>query len=156
MARPNYQGCPEPSRQKKSKVARRARAAETEPCGHARPSDGVPMAMRRSTQMLILGLAIFVIGAGVVFVSLSGSGGGSKNKSATATTSTTVQAGTVVVNAAAPSAPPTSFTIPEGKQAVAVQVPFVAGLAGYAKAGDTVNVYGNIDEKGVVDPAPPA
>jgi Flp pilus assembly protein CpaB len=114
------------------------------------------MAMRRSTQMLILGLAIFVIGAGVVFVSLSGSGGGSKNKSATATTSTTVQAGTVVVNAAAPSAPPTSFTIPEGKQAVAVQVPYVAGLAGYAKAGDTVNVYGNIDEKGTIDPAPPA
>jgi Flp pilus assembly protein CpaB len=112
------------------------------------------MAMRRSTQMLILGLAIFVIGAGVVFVSLSGSGGGSKNKSAVSTTTTTIQAGTVVVNAAAPSAP-TSFTIPEGKQAVAVQVPFVSGLAGYAKAGDTVNVYGNVD-KGPADPAPPA
>jgi Flp pilus assembly protein CpaB len=112
------------------------------------------MAMRRSTQMLILGLAIFVIGAGVVFVSLSGSGGSSKDKSAVSTTSTTIQAGTVVVNAAAPAAP-TSFTIPEGKQAVAVQVPFVAGLAGYAKAGDTVNVYGNI-EKGSADPAPPA
>jgi hypothetical protein len=112
------------------------------------------MAMRRSTQMLILGLAIFVIGAGVVFVSLGGSGGGSKNKSAVSTTPPTIQAGTVVVNAAAPAAP-TSFTIPEGKQAVAVQVPFVAGLAGYAKAGDTVNVYGNI-EKGPADPAPPA
>jgi Flp pilus assembly protein CpaB len=112
------------------------------------------MAMRRSTQMLILGLAIFVIGAGVVFVSLSGSGGTSKDKSAAATTSTTIQAGTVVVNAAAPSAPPTSFTIPDGKQAVAVQVPYVAGLAGYAKAGDTVNVYANV-EKGQVDPANP-
>jgi Flp pilus assembly protein CpaB len=113
------------------------------------------MAMRRSTQMLILGLAVFVIGAGVVFVSLTGSGGGSKNKSAVSTTSTTIQAGTVVVNPAAPATPPTSFTIPEGKQAVAVQVPFVAGLAGYAKAGDTVNVYGNV-EKGPADPAPPA
>jgi Flp pilus assembly protein CpaB len=29
-----------------------------------------------------------------------------------------------------------------------VQVPYVAGLAGYARAGDIVNVYGNIDEKG--------
>jgi Flp pilus assembly protein CpaB len=114
------------------------------------------MAMRRSTQMLILGLAIFVIGAGVVFVSLSGSGGSSKDKSAVSTTTTTIQAGTVVVNAAAPSAP-TSFTIPEGKQAVAVQVPFVAGLAGYAKAGDIVNVYGNVQtDKGTTVPAPPA
>jgi len=100
------------------------------------------MAMRRSTQMLILGLAIFAVGAGVVFVSFGGSGKGS-GKSAASTT-TTVQAGTVVVNSAAPSAP-TSFTIPDGKQAVAVQVPYVAGLAGYAKGGDTVNVYGTID-----------
>jgi Flp pilus assembly protein CpaB len=114
------------------------------------------MAMRRSTQMLILGLAIFAIGTGVVLVSFRGSGGGS-DKSAATTTSTTVQAGTVVVNAAAPAAPTTfNFTIPEGKQAVAVQVPFVAGLAGFAKAGDTVNVYGNIDKEGVSDPPPPA
>jgi Flp pilus assembly protein CpaB len=113
------------------------------------------MAMRRSTQMLILGLAIFVIGAGVVFVSL-GSGGSSKDKSAASTTTTTIQAGTVVVNPAAAAAP-TTFTIPDGKQAVAVQVPFVAGLAGYARAGDVVNVYGNIQtDKGTTTPAPPS
>jgi Flp pilus assembly protein CpaB len=92
----------------------------------------------------------------VVFVSLSGSGGSSKDKSAVSTTSTTVQAGTVIVNAAAPAAP-TSFTIPAGKQAVAVQVPFVAGLAGYARAGDIVNVYGNVqNDKAPTIPAPPA
>ena len=112
------------------------------------------MAMRRSTQMLILGLAILAVGAGFVFLSLKGSGNGSGH--AAASTTTTVQAGTFVVNAAAPSAP-TSFTIPDGKQAVAVQVPYIAGLAGYAKAGDFVNVYGNIDEKGAgATPAPPA
>jgi hypothetical protein len=109
--------------------------------------------MRRSSQMLMLGLAVFVIGAGVVLVSFMGSGGGN-DKTAVSTTSTTVQAGTVVVNSAAVAAP-TSFTIPEGKQAVAVQMPFVAGLAGYAKAGDHVNVYGNV-EKGATDPVPPA
>lgn len=103
------------------------------------------MAMRRSTQMLMLGLAIFAIGAGVVLVSFMGSGNG-KDKTAASTTTTTVQAGTVVVNAATPAAP-TTFTIPDGKQAVAVQVPAVAGVAGYAKAGDTVNVYGNIQAK---------
>ena len=112
--------------------------------------------MRRSTQMLMLGLAIFVIGAGVVLVSLKGSGGSSGNTAAS-TTTTTIQAGTVVVNPGAAPAGPTSFTIPEGKQAVAVQVPYVAGLAGYAKAGDFVNVYGVVDEKGAgATPAPPA
>jgi Flp pilus assembly protein CpaB len=111
------------------------------------------MALRRSSQMLFLGLAIFVIGAGVVLVSFIGSGGGKDNPAASATT-TTIQSGTVVVNSA-PSTP-TSFTIPEGKQAVAVQMPFVAGLAGFAKAGDTVNIYGIVDEKGAgTDPAPP-
>jgi Flp pilus assembly protein CpaB len=111
--------------------------------------------MRRSTQMLLLGLAIFAIGAGVVLVSFMGSGGDS-DKTAAATTSTTLQAGTVVINTATPSAP-TSFTIPEGKQAVAVQIPYIGGLAGYAKAGDKVNAYGSLDEKGVgADPAGPA
>jgi Flp pilus assembly protein CpaB len=119
--------------------------------------NGEFMAMRRSSQMLILGLLIFVIGAGVVVVSFMGSGD-KNDKSAASTTTTTVQAGTVVVNAAAPVAP-TSFTIPEGKQAVAVQVPFVSGLAGYAKAGDIVNVYGNIQTKDKdlpVQPSPPS
>jgi Flp pilus assembly protein CpaB len=111
------------------------------------------LAMRRSSQMLMLGLAVFVIGAGVVLISFLGSGG-DKDKAAASATTTTVQAGTVVVNSAAVAAP-TSFTIPEGKQAVAVQVPFVAGLAGYAKAGDHVNVYGNV-EKGATNPIPPA
>lgn len=110
------------------------------------------MAMRRSTQMLLLGLAVFVIGAGVVVVALGGSDGGSGDKVAV-TTSTTLQAGTVVIPGSAAGVPAT-FTIPEGKQAVAVQVPFVAGVAGYAKAGDTVNVYATV-EKGQTGNNPP-
>jgi Flp pilus assembly protein CpaB len=102
------------------------------------------MAMRRSTQMLGLGIAVFVIGAAVVFLSLGG--GGDENAKATATsTSTTIQAGTVIIPTVAAPAP-VSFTIPEGMQAVAVQVPFVKGLAGYAKAGDQVNVYGTLEK----------
>jgi Flp pilus assembly protein CpaB len=113
------------------------------------------MAMRRSTQMLLFGVAVFVIGAGVVLVTLAGSGGG-HSAAPTATTSTTVQAGTVVVPPAASTGTPapTTFTIPEGKQAVAVQVPYVAGLAGYAKAGDVVNVYATV-EKGQPNTDPP-
>ncbi|HLF41339.1 MAG TPA: RcpC/CpaB family pilus assembly protein [Acidimicrobiia bacterium] len=102
------------------------------------------MAMRRSTQMLLLGLAVFVIGTGVVLVSLGGDGGGGGSERA-ALTPTTVQPGTVVIPAAGAVAA-TSFTIPEGKQAAAVQLPYVAGLAGYAKGGDLVNVYATIEK----------
>jgi len=113
------------------------------------------MAMRRSTQMLLIGLAVFVIGAGVVLVTLAGSGRDNSAKP-TATTSTTVQAGIVVVPPATSvnGQAPTTFTIPQGKQAVAVQVAYVAGLAGYAKAGDVVNVYATV-EKGQPNTDPP-
>jgi hypothetical protein len=112
--------------------------------------------MRRSTQMLLIGVAVFVIGAGVVLVTLAGSGG-KGSAAAPATTSTTAQAGTVVIppsgvaagtvpGAALGAVPATTFTIPAGKQAVAVQVAFVAGLAGYAQAGDLVNVYATVEK----------
>jgi hypothetical protein len=114
---------------------------------------------RRSTQLLLIGVAVFVIGAGVVLVTLTGSGG--RGSATPITTSTTAQAGTVVVPAAgtvpgiaAGPVAPSTFTIPEGKQAVAVQVPFVAGLAGYAQAGDLVNVYATM-EKGQTGPDAP-
>lgn len=42
----------------------------------------------------------------------------------------------------------TAIDIPQGKQGVAVQLPFVAGGAGYVGAGDRVNVYGNLVEEG--------
>ncbi len=113
------------------------------------------MAIRRSTQMLLIGLAVFVIGAGVVLVSL---GGGKDDKSASSATTTTtlVQAGTVVIPAVAAPVGPITFTIPEGKQAVAVQMPYIAGLAGYAKAGDTVNVYATVEKGTTGDVAPPS
>lgn len=109
-------------------------------------------AMRRSTQMLILGLAVFLIGAGVVIVALGGDDG--DGAAGPATTTTTVQKGTVVIPGGTGAPAPTSFTIPDGKQAVAVQVPYVAGLAGYAKAGDLVNVYATV-EKGSPSPELP-
>lgn len=108
-------------------------------------------AMRRSTQMLILGVAVFLVGAGVVVVALGGDG---DDTAAPATTTTTVQKGTVVIPAVTGTPVPTTFTIPEGKQAVAIQTPFVNGLAGYAKPGDLVNVYATL-EKGSPNPDTP-
>ncbi|HEU5152798.1 MAG TPA: Flp pilus assembly protein CpaB [Iamia sp.] len=37
-----------------------------------------------------------------------------------------------------------TFTIPDGQEAVAVTVPFTAGVAGYVGPGDRVNVYASI------------
>jgi Flp pilus assembly protein CpaB len=100
--------------------------------------------MRRSTQMLLLGLAVFVVGFAVVFMALTGDSG--NEEAAPETTPTTeVAAGRVIVPAAGTPAP-TAFTIPTGKQAVAVQVAYVAGLAGYAKPGDVVNVYATVEK----------
>lgn len=39
-----------------------------------------------------------------------------------------------------------SIAIPEGKQAVAVQLDFVPGVAGYVGVGDRINIYGVIAE----------
>jgi Flp pilus assembly protein CpaB len=78
-----------------------------------------------------------------------------RDRVAGALTSTTELAGRVLDFAVAPGEqlttaelrPPamraSSIKIPEGKQGVAVQLPFVAGGAGYVAAGDRVNVYGN-------------
>ncbi len=52
-------------------------------------------------------------------------------------TPVTQPAGTVAAATGVPA-----FVIPPGHQAIAMAVPFVNGLAGYAKAGDHVNVYG--------------
>jgi Flp pilus assembly protein CpaB len=43
-----------------------------------------------------------------------------------------------------------AIKIPEGKQAVAVKLPFVPAVAGYVGPGDTVNVYANV--KGAGEP----
>lgn len=111
-------------------------------------------AMRRSTQILLLGAAVSVLGAGLVFFAL-GAGSDDKATKPAPTTSTTVAAGTVVVPTGDTPGAPTTFTIPEGKQAVAVQLPFVAGLAGYAKAGDVVNVYATVEKGEPTAAGPP-
>jgi Flp pilus assembly protein CpaB len=49
----------------------------------------------------------------------------------------------------------TSVVIPEGKQAVAVQLGTVPGMGGYVSAGDRVNMY-SVVRNGVDDPAKPA
>ena len=100
------------------------------------------MRSKRSTNVLLIGVAVFIIGAGVAFAGLR-----------TTPATNTKQAAPAVKASAAPAQPQivvqqagaaVAITIPKGKQAVAVDLPSVAGLAGYAKPGDTVNVYATV------------
>jgi Flp pilus assembly protein CpaB len=92
---------------------------------------------KRSTILVAVGAGVFVVGTGLAALATRDSGGDAQ-VSAAASSPTTVVAGAV----APPTPDGTSFVIPADHQAMAVQVPFVQGLAGYAKAGDLVNVYG--------------
>lgn len=93
---------------------------------------------KRSTILVAVGAGVFVVGTGLAALATRDSGGGGDNVRAAASNApTTIVAGAV----APPAAGGTSFVIPTDHQAMAIQVPFVQGLAGYAKPGDLVNVY---------------
>src|SRR5207244_7703564 len=91
------------------------------------------------------GVAVFAVGALLAFFGLkSANKPVAKPQSAPITaTSPGAEVRTVQVGAV-PAAGVTTFTLPKGKQAVAIELPSVPGLAGYAKPGDTVNVYATI------------
>jgi Flp pilus assembly protein CpaB len=102
--------------------------------------------MRRSNNIVIIGVSIFVVGALLTFIGLS-----SKSKPvakpqsapiAAATPGTEVR--TVAIAPAAGVQQAATFVIPKGKQAVSVEVPAVAGLAGYVKSGDLINLYATV------------
>jgi Flp pilus assembly protein CpaB len=100
--------------------------------------------MRRSNNILIIGVAVFAVGAILAFFGLS-----SQNKPVAKPQSAPIAAATpgaqvrtvAVAPAGATTTAPVTFTIPKGKQAVSIEVPAVPGLAGYANAGDVINVY---------------
>ena len=93
---------------------------------------------KRSTILVAVGAGVFVVGTGLATLATRDTT--HSDTKATAASKPAASVGAVTPSAGAVST--ASFTIPEGHQAMAVSVPFVAGLAGYAKAGDLVNVYG--------------
>jgi Flp pilus assembly protein CpaB len=100
--------------------------------------------MRRSNNILIIGVAVFAVGAILAFFGLS-----SQNKPVAQPQSAPIAAATpgaqvrtvAVAPAGAAAAVPVTFAIPKGKQAVSIEVPAVPGLAGYVNPGDVINVY---------------
>jgi Flp pilus assembly protein CpaB len=93
---------------------------------------------KRSTILVAVGAGVFMVGTGLAALATRDTGG-SNNHAARTDTPVTAPAPAGAVKTAAGA---TTFVIPADHQAMAVQVPFVQGLAGYAKAGDLVNVYG--------------
>jgi Flp pilus assembly protein CpaB len=100
------------------------------------------MARNRSTALIAVGAAVFVVGAALTFLLVRDDGGQSEGK----VTSAAPLGGVATVPAASTGSAPT-VAVPNGKEGVAVQVPAIAGLAGYAKAGDRVNVYGTFKDR---------
>jgi len=110
------------------------------------------MAAKRSTQMTIIGVSVFIIGAGLVFLGLHGKKGAPQAAPAPAQST---QVGTTVHAAgAAPTSVP--IVIPDGFSAVAVKLDSVAGLAGHLSPGDLVNLYATVksgdNQRGLMPP----
>jgi len=104
------------------------------------------VARPQSTRLLLLGVAVLVVGSGLAFAVLQSKDSNHKTNNASGTTITTAKPPPVVTQST-----PASVVIPDGMQAVSVQAPFVQGLAGYARPGDEVDVYANV-EKGPPKP----
>ncbi|HET7487287.1 MAG TPA: RcpC/CpaB family pilus assembly protein [Acidimicrobiales bacterium] len=102
------------------------------------------MARNRSTTLIAIGAAVFVIGAALTFLALHKDG---DSKVATTAPASAQPATAEPASSSQPAAAPVTVKVPAGKEAVAIQVPAVPGLAGYAKVGDTVNVYGTFKDR---------
>lgn len=100
----------------------------------------------KSNNILFVGVAVFAVGAALAFFGLrSGNKAVATPQSAPIAAATPdAEVRTIQVGPAAPATAPATFTVPKGKQAVAIEMPSVPGLAGYARAGDTVNIYATI------------
>jgi len=100
----------------------------------------------KSNNILFVGVAVFVIGAALAFFGLRSGDKAKVNEQSAPIAATTpgTQVRTIQVGPAAVATAPATFTVPKGKQAVAIELPSVPGLAGYATAGDTVNIYATI------------
>jgi Flp pilus assembly protein CpaB len=103
------------------------------------------MAPKRSTQLIIIGASVFIIGAGLVFLGLRSNKTPASSPApaaaAPATNTNTQTAGRVVAQG---TAAPVPLTLPKGETAVAVHLDAVAGLAGHVTPGDLVNLYATV------------
>lgn len=103
------------------------------------------MANQKSTTLIALGVAVFVVGGALLFLVVRHNDHKSpktpaSSSAASAVTSTTLAPGTRVFPATTPTTV-ISFKIPPGENALAVQMAYFAGGGGYVQDGDAVNVF---------------
>ena len=101
------------------------------------------MARSRSTALIAIGAAVFVVGAALTLLAV-GRGDDGKVR---ATTTPAADAAAQPAAAAVPQVAAAPVKIPEGKEAIALQLPKIAGLGGYTEVGDRVNVYGTFKDR---------
>ena len=101
------------------------------------------MARNRSTILIAVGVAVFVLGSSMAFLLVHSDKKSSSSKVSTAAASQTASLPAHTSLAAAQATTPaTAIDIPAGMEAVAVQLTYVPGGAGYVHNGDNVNIYG--------------
>jgi len=112
------------------------------------------MAAKRSTQMTIIGVSVFIIGAGLVFLGLHGKKASPQAGPAPAPTQSAPVGTTVHAAGAGTTGVP--IVIPDGYTAVSVSLDRVPGLSGHAVPGDFINLYATVKsgnpQKGLTPP----
>lgn len=99
------------------------------------------MARNRSTALIAIGAAVFVVGAALTFLVVR------DDDTSEVTAVGPAPSTGVAAQPATGEAVPAAVTVPAGKEGVAIQVPTVPGLAGYARVDDVVNVYGTFKDR---------
>lgn len=96
------------------------------------------MEARRSTRLIAVGAAALVVGVATATLAVQGAG------DATAAPAAPPVAAPAPPESPAEPAPriPASVTVPEGHEAVALQLPYDSAVAGLPTSGDLVNLYG--------------
>jgi Flp pilus assembly protein RcpC/CpaB len=97
------------------------------------------MASKRSNNLLLVGAAVFALGSILAFFGLRAGNSASARPAAPRPTPPAGATG-----ASGVTGPGVALKLPAGKQAVAVELAPVPGLAGYAGAGSLVNIYATV------------
>lgn len=110
------------------------------------------MPASRSTQLVVIGVAVFVVGAGLVFLGLTDD----EPAAPAAVLSASPNARASIVATATPvPGQRTAIATPEGMQAVAIEMSGAPALPGYVRAGDHINIYLTANRARRGGPEPP-
>lgn len=102
------------------------------------------MKQSKSTPIIALGVAVFVIGGALLFILLRNDNKSSNSakpaaRTGVAVTTTTAPGG--VTFSASPTTTVIQFKIPDGQRALSLQMDYFGGGGGFVRSGDSVDAY---------------